>query len=194
MECQSKLSIFVLLAICLPRLVMSSSPPLNDLSLVDLNECIILGIDPAIASIGFGVIRGSEALDYGVITTPAHAPMYKRLSQIRADIQELCDMVKPEIAAIEMPFFGRENTNANKVLRALGVIELALGDWGLTDLIFLHQSQVKASVAQYGASKSEMKEAVMLIFGLAKPPASDDSADGLAIAYAAQCGVRANVA
>lgn len=160
----------------------------------DLNERIILGIDPAIASIGFGVIWGSQALDYGVITTAANLPMYNRLSQIRSDIQALCDMVKPDMAAIEMPFFGRENTNANKVLRALGVIELALGDWGLTELVFLHQSQVKAAVAQYGASKAEVKQAVMQIFQLAKPPSPDDSADGLAIAYAAQCGARANVA
>jgi crossover junction endodeoxyribonuclease RuvC len=163
-------------------------------ALNDLNDCIILGIDPAIASIGFGAIQGSQALDYGVITTPANVPMYDRLSQIRSDIQDLCNMVKPDIAALEMPFFGRENTNANKVLRALGVIELALGDWGLTDLVFLHQSQVKSAVAQYGANKAEIKQAVMHIFRLPAPPSPDDSADGLAIAYAAQCGARANVA
>jgi crossover junction endodeoxyribonuclease RuvC len=161
---------------------------------LDLNHCVILGIDPAIASIGFGAIQGDRALEYGVITTPAHAPMYQRLSQIQADICELCGMVNPDLVAIEMPFFGRENTNATKVMRALGVIELALGDCGLTDLVFLHQSQVKAAVARYGADKSEIKQAVMHIFKLPKPPSPDDSADGLAIAYAAQCGARANVA
>ncbi|MDX2232746.1 MAG: crossover junction endodeoxyribonuclease RuvC [Leptolyngbyaceae cyanobacterium bins.349] len=164
------------------------------ISATDLSNCIILGIDPAIASIGFGAICGSQALDYGVISTSAHTPMYERLQQIRTDIQSLCEMVKPEVAALEMPFFGRENTNANKVLRAMGVIELALGEYGLTDLIFLHQSQVKAAVAQYGASKFEIKQAVMHIFSLPEPPSPDDSADGLAIAYAAQCGARANVA
>jgi crossover junction endodeoxyribonuclease RuvC len=160
----------------------------------DLTNCVILGIDPAIASIGFGAIRGNHALEYGVISTPAHAPMYERLSLIRADVKQLCDLVKPDMAALEMPFFGRENTNANKVLRAMGVIELALGDWGLTNLIFLHQSQVKAAVAQYGANKFEIRQAVMHIFELPEPPSPDDSADGLAIAYAAQCGARANVA
>lgn len=159
----------------------------------NLTDLVILGIDPAIATIGFGAIRGSQALEYGVIKTPSKVPMYERLSQIRTDIHDLCDMVHPDIAALEMPFFGRENTNASKVLRALGVIELALGDWGITQLVFLHQSQVKAAVAQYGASKSEIKQAVMHIFGLPKPPSPDDSADGLAIAFAAQCGARANV-
>jgi crossover junction endodeoxyribonuclease RuvC len=163
-------------------------------ALVDLNDCIILGIDPAIASIGFGVIRGNQALDYGVITTPARRPMYERLHQIHVDVRQLCEMVQPDLVALEMPFFGRENTNASKVLRALGVIELALGEWGLTDFVFLHQSQVKAAVAQYGAGKGEIKQAVMHIFGLPHPPSPDDSADGLAIAYAAQCGARANVA
>ncbi|MBD1909183.1 MULTISPECIES: crossover junction endodeoxyribonuclease RuvC [unclassified Leptolyngbya] len=159
----------------------------------DLSTSVILGIDPAIASIGFGVIRGEQAIDYGVITTPASSSMYDRLCQIRTDVQELCTIFQPEVAAIEMPFFGRENTNASKVLRALGVIELALGDYGLIDLIFLHQSQVKSSVAQYGASKADIKSAVMHIFNLPAPPSPDDSADGLAIAYAAQCGLRANV-
>lgn len=170
-------------AIALPMLTTS-----------DLTNCVILGIDPAIASIGFGVIRGSQAIDYGVISTSANTPMYERLKQIQTDIQTLCEMLKPEVAALEMPFFGRENTNANKVLRAMGVIELALGECGLTDLIFLHQSQVKAAVAQYGATKFEIKHAVMHIFDLPAPPSPDDSADGLAIAYAAQCGARANVA
>lgn len=160
----------------------------------DLLNCVILGIDPAIASIGFGAIRGDRALDYGVISTAANVPMYERLSQIRNDVRDLCAMLKPDIVAMEMPFFGRENTNANKVLRAMGVIELTLGDCGLTDFIFLHQSQVKAAVAQYGASKFEIKQAVMHIFSLPEPPSPDDSADGLAIAYAAQCGARANVA
>lgn len=160
----------------------------------DLTSCIILGIDPAIASIGFGIIQGDRALEYGVITTVANAPMYERLDQIRIDVQALCNVFTPQIVALEMPFFGRENTNANKVLRAMGVIELALGDCGLRDPIFLHQSQVKAAVAQYGASKFEIKQAVMQIFGLPEPPSPDDSADGLAIAYAAQCGARANVA
>lgn len=164
------------------------------LPLKDLSSAVILGIDPAIASIGFGIIQGSQALEYGVISTPSKVPMYERLSQIRSDVRELCTLFKPDIAALEMPFFGRENTNANKVVRALGVIELTLGDCGLIDLVFLHQSQVKAAVAQYGASKNEIKLAVMHIFGLPEPPSPDDSADGLAIAYAAQCGARANVA
>jgi crossover junction endodeoxyribonuclease RuvC len=161
--------------------------------MLDLRGKTILGIDPAIATIGYGAIRDEEVLDYGVITTPAKAAIYDRLKQIHDDVCELCGLLKPDVVALEMPFFTRENTNANKVLRALGVIELALGDCGLNEPIFLHQSQVKAAVAKYGAAKSEIQQAVMLLFRLAEPPKPDDASDALAIAYAAQTGARANV-
>lgn len=161
--------------------------------MLDFKHKIILGIDPAIATIGYGAIQDEGVLDYGVIKTPAKVPVYQRLQQIYADVCELCQMLKPDVVALEMPFFSRENTNAGKVLRALGVIELALAQCGLKEPIFLHQSQVKSAVAQYGAEKSEIQQAVMTIFNLPEPPKPDDAADGLAIAYAAQCGARANV-
>ena len=47
---------------------------------------IILGIDPGVAIVGFGVIEYSgskfRTLDYGVITTPAHTDTEKRLATI----------------------------------------------------------------------------------------------------------------
>ncbi|MGG6265310.1 crossover junction endodeoxyribonuclease RuvC [Leptolyngbya sp. AN03gr2] len=161
--------------------------------MLTLQGKVILGIDPAIATIGYGAIKDDHVLDYGVITTPAKSSIYDRLKQIHDDVCELCGILKPDVVALEMPFFSREMTSANKVLRALGVIELALGECGLSEPIFLHQSQVKASVAKYGAHKSEIQQAVMMIFGLSEPPKPDDAADGLAIAFAAQSGARANV-
>lgn len=160
---------------------------------MDFAGKVVLGIDPAIASIGYAAIRDETVLDYGVIKTDATTPLSLRLRQIYDDISELCRLLQPDAVALEMPFFTRENTNANKVLRALGIIQMALGDRGLLEPIFLHQSQVKSSVAQYGASKAEIQESVAFLFKLDKPPKPDDAADALAIAYAAQMGVRANV-
>ncbi len=159
----------------------------------DFEGKVILGIDPAIASIGYAAIRNQDVLDYGVIKTTAGEPISLRLRQIYDDVCELCTALKPVAVALEMPFFSRENTNANKVLRALGVIQLALGDSGLPEPIFLHQSQVKSAVAKYGAGKDEIQDAVAFLFNLPAPPKPDDAADALAIAYAAQLGMRANV-
>lgn len=159
----------------------------------DFTGKTILGIDPAIATIGYGVIRDSEALDFGVIKTSKDDTISARLKQIYEDVRELCHSILPDVVAIEMPFFTRENTNAGKVLRALGVIQLALGECGLGEPIFLHQSQVKSAVSKYGAEKSEIQRAVMTIFNLPELPKPDDAADGLAVAYAAQIGMIANI-
>ena len=156
-------------------------------------EPVILGIDPAIASIGFGVIQGNRAIDYGVISTEAHTPIWKRLESIEADVKELLENFKPSEVAMEMPFYGRENTNAAKVLRATGVIHLAVGKYLGRDPVWLHQSQVKAAVWKGNASKSEVQAAVTRLFDLPGLPKPDDAADGLAIAYAAQQGARADI-
>ena len=162
-------------------------------------EPIILGIDPAIASIGFGVIQGNRAIDYGVISTNSKTPLLQRYDEIYKDVQALCVDCNPDKIALEMPFFGRENTNAWKVVSALGVILVAISHldrkYSLDDasLLFLHQSQVKSTISHYGASKKTMKAAVMQLFDLPTLPRTDDEADGLAIAYAAQQGARANI-
>lgn len=157
-------------------------------------EPIILGIDPAIATIGFGVIQGDRAIDYGVIKTSAEDPTWKRLQQIEADVLTLCENFKPDQIGIEMPFFGRENTNAGIVQQALGVILLAIGKAHSLDPVRLHQSQVKKTASgSASSSKADMQRAVMQLFSLSAIPKPDDAADGLAIAYAVQSGATSNI-
>jgi crossover junction endodeoxyribonuclease RuvC len=160
---------------------------------IDFEGKLILGIDPAIAMVGYGLIRDAEVIDYGVIKTTPKQLISTRLNQIYEDVQELCAMHSPDYVAIEMPFFDRKNTNASKVGRALGVIQLALNGAGLTTPIFLHQAQVKSAVAHGRADKKEVQEAVQFLFNLIELPKPDDAADGIAIAYAAQQGAAANI-
>ena len=60
----------------------------------------ILGIDPGVATIGFGLIeadRGRQCLlRYGVITTPAGLPLSRRLLQISEDMEELLRQFRPQ--------------------------------------------------------------------------------------------------
>ena len=60
----------------------------------------ILGIDPGVATIGFGLIEADRArvrlMQYGVITTPAGLPLSVRLRQISEDMVELLEQFKPE--------------------------------------------------------------------------------------------------
>ena len=53
----------------------------------------ILGLDPGIATVGFGIVdtEGSKQklVTCGVITTPAHTPLVNRLDRIYSDLEEL---------------------------------------------------------------------------------------------------------
>ena len=77
----------------------------------------ILGIDPGVATIGFGVIdaqrQNNTLIRYGVISTPAGLPLSHRLSQIYADMQELVRTFQPDEMAVEELFFNTNLTTAH---------------------------------------------------------------------------------
>ena len=146
----------------------------------------ILGIDPGIATIGFGVLdsdRNRHALvKCGVITTPAHVPLSARLEQIYRDMGELISLFKPEAAAIEELFFNTNITTGISVAHGRGVILLACRQAGL-HIYEYTPLQVKQAVVGYGlAEKSQVMDMVRRICGLSAPPKPDDAADAVALA------------
>ena len=75
---------------------------------------IILGIDPGVATIGFGAIRAERGkntlLRYGVVTTPPGIPLSSRLLQISNDMEELIHTFHPDEMAVEELFFTKNIT------------------------------------------------------------------------------------
>ena len=75
---------------------------------------IILGIDPGVATIGFGVLKAQRGkntlLQYGVITTPPGIPLSNRLLQISNDMEELIHTFHPDEMAVEELFFTKNIT------------------------------------------------------------------------------------
>ena len=86
---------------------------------------IILGIDPGVATIGFGVIRAERGkntlLRYGVITTPPGIPLSSRLLQIDRDMEELIHTFQPDEMAVEELFFSKNITTGIAVAHGRGV-------------------------------------------------------------------------
>ena len=70
----------------------------------------ILGIDPGTGICGFGVIEGSRAIDYGVISTPPHTPLPERLLDIYDSLHEIISQNHPAVMAIEKLFFKQNIT------------------------------------------------------------------------------------
>ncbi len=146
----------------------------------------ILGLDPGIAILGFGLIEvdknsAPQLIEYGVIQTLKNTPMGDRLKTIHEDMQTLCEQWQPEIVGMEKLFFYRMG-NLISVAQARGVILMTLAQNNILPMEF-SPPQIKQSLTGYGASdKSEVQIAVMRELNLTKPVKPDDASDALAIA------------
>lgn len=146
----------------------------------------ILGIDPGLAIVGWGVIEAVGGRFYpvacGSVTTPAHTPVEKRLSMIYDDVSRLMDKYKPDEMAIEELFFNNNRTTGITVAEARGVVLLCAEQHHLTVGEYTPM-QVKQAVVGYGlAEKKQVIAMVTSLLKLPAPPKPDDTADALAIA------------
>ena len=147
---------------------------------------IILGVDPGIATVGYGVISAEggkfRALEYGAIITPAHTLLEARLEKIYDDLIAIMKRHKPHFVAVEELFFNKNVKTAVDVAQGRGVILLAARKCGI-DLYEYTPLQVKQSLVGYGrAEKTQIMYMTKLMLGLSETPKPDDTADALAIA------------
>lgn len=147
---------------------------------------IILGIDPGLAIVGWGVIesvRGNlRPIAYGAITTPAHTDVEARLLMIQNDLEEIINKYKPDEMAVEELFFNTNITTAIAVAEARGVIICTAHKLGVKISEYT-PLQVKQAVVGYGkAEKHQVIAMVTSILKLKSPPKPDDTADAVAIA------------
>ena len=154
---------------------------------------IILGIDPGLAIVGWGVIDAQggrfKTLGYGSIQTPAGMPTEDRLAKIYADLCKIIDHFHPEEMAVEELFFTNNITTGIRVAEARGIVLLCAKQKGVR-LAEYTPMQVKQSVVGYG--KAEKKQVITMVTSILKlpaPPKPDDTADALAIAIChGHCG------
>ena len=146
----------------------------------------VLGIDPGIATIGFGVLESEKnshkLIKCGVITTPAHTSLSSRLEQIYEDMLQILELFQPDAVSIEELFFNTNITTGIAVAHGRGVILLACRKAGVQ--VFEYTPlQVKQSVAGYGrAEKRQVMDMVKRICQLPAAPKPDDAADAVALA------------
>ena len=147
---------------------------------------IILGIDPGIAIVGWGVLEYSgskfKVLDFGSIQTPSDMSTEDRLCAIYEALTSIIKKYKPEQMAIEELFWNTNQKTGIRVSEARGVILLCARRNGLTIAEYT-PLQVKQAVVGYGrAEKKQVITMVTMLLNLPKPPKPDDTADALAIA------------
>lgn len=151
---------------------------------------LIMGIDPGTATTGYAFVREDDdgipvAVAYGVIITKPKTPMPNRLQEIHSEIARLIDTYKPDMAAIEEMFFGKNVTAAITVAQGRGVTLLALANANLPIREY-KPAEIKQAIAGSGnAPKPQMQEMVKTLLNLETIPKPDDAADALAIALTA---------
>jgi len=148
-------------------------------------ELIIIGIDPGLARVGYGIIDSNmgkyNMLDCGIIKTAKEKNEGERMVEIAKDLRQLIRKWNPDLAAVEKFFFYRSSTTI-KVVQARGVIIMTLARFGIR-IVEFPPMQIKQAITGFGhAEKDEVLEAVMNELNLEEPPKPDDAADALAIA------------
>ena len=146
---------------------------------------IIIGIDPGLARVGYGIIEVKRnkkiLLDCGIIETKKDQKEENRLLEIFMDLKELINKWKPDYAAVEKFFFYKSSTTIS-VVQARGVIMMTLGSFNIPITEYA-PAQIKLAITGFGkATKKDVLDSVMYSLKLDFPPKPDDSADALAIA------------
>ena len=147
---------------------------------------IILGIDPGLATLGYGVIEADNnrrrLIQYGTLTTPAGQPMPQRLRAIFQGMNQLMDIYQPDDVAFEELFFSKNITTGMAVSAARGVALVAVVQ--RTDNLYEYTPmQIKQAVTGYGgADKHQVQQMVKMLLNMRDIARPDDAADALAVA------------
>ena len=147
---------------------------------------IILGIDPGLASTGYGIIRKEKnnliLVDYGCIQTGKTLSFSDRLGIISKELKKVAKRYKPSVAAIEELFFCKNVKTALLVGQARGAIIVTLNSMKIPAHEFT-PLEIKQAITGYGkADKAQIQEMVKIILRLKTVPSPDHAADALATA------------
>ncbi len=148
---------------------------------------IIIGIDPGIATTGYGVIQSRErdsldCIDYGIIKTSPGTLFPDRLKIINDDFISLIEKYNPNVIAVESIFFFKNAKTVIPVSQVKGIFMMVASQKNIPIHEFTPLQAKMATVGHGRAQKKQVQEMVKLLLNLDKIPKPDDAADALAIA------------
>jgi crossover junction endodeoxyribonuclease RuvC len=148
---------------------------------------VILGIDPGLASTGYGIIQcaGSRFrwIVHGTIRTSPRDGMGERLVQIHKGITDIITTYDPEEAGIETIYFSKNSKSAIPVAQARGVVLYTLASRGVPFAEYTPLELKQAVVGKGRAEKIQVQEVLKMILNLKELPTPDHAADALAAAF-----------
>jgi crossover junction endodeoxyribonuclease RuvC len=157
-----------------------------------------LGIDPGLSRCGYGAVVDDghtlRAVAIGHLSTPADAPLERRLGMLLDDLEALLDELCPEVVVVERVLFQVNVRTAMSVGQASGLALASAARRGLPVAQY-SPNEVKQAVAGYGsATKGQVQRMVQTLLDLAEVPSPADRADALALAICHLSGARLRAA
>lgn len=146
----------------------------------------ILGIDPGMAIVGYGLIEvegdNIQLLASGSIQTDKNLPDSKRLLEVYNDLSTIVQKYQPDCASVEELFFFKNQKTVIPVAEARGVILTVLEKFGIPTFGYTPMV-VKQVLTGYGrADKKEVEQMVRISLESENLPKLDDTVDAIAIA------------
>jgi len=149
----------------------------------------IIGVDPGLASTGWGVIESARGrlkyIAHGCIETTPDKLRGERLLYIYQSFMKVLKTYKPAKAAMENLYFGKNISSAMAVAEARGVLHMTLTGQAIPVLELTPNAIKKAVVGVTKAEKNQVQEMVRFLLGLSEIPEPDHAADALAAAICA---------
>ncbi|MBN1834429.1 MAG: crossover junction endodeoxyribonuclease RuvC [Spirochaetales bacterium] len=147
---------------------------------------IVLGIDPGLASTGYGVIRceGSRIrhVAHGAIHTSPREEAGSRLVRLHDELARVIDAYHPDGAGVETVYFSKNSSSAIPVAQARGVLLYTLAERGVPFAEYTPGELKQAIVGRSRAEKVQMQQTLRVLFQLPEIPTPDHAADALAAA------------
>jgi crossover junction endodeoxyribonuclease RuvC len=148
---------------------------------------VILGIDPSLSSMGWGVIDTNpiiKYLDSGIIKTKSTELIHKRLALITSSLQKIIIQYKPNIVGMEETFVNMNNVSSLKLGYVRGATMALIGSHHDITFREFKPNMIKKALVGYGhAEKNQVLQMIKLLIPTASEVSNFDEADALAVAY-----------
>ncbi len=154
--------------------------------LIEKKERVIMGIDPGTAIMGYGIVleKGSkiELVSMGIVRMDHLDDHFLKLQRIFEKTIGLIDEYKPDVLAIEAPFYGKNIQVMLKLGRAQGIAMAAALSRNISVTEYAPR-KIKQSITGKGtASKEQVAAMLQRLLNFKETPEFLDATDGLAVA------------
>ncbi len=151
-----------------------------------MDGAVILGIDPGTNLLGFGVIRAcggrAEYVDMGVLDMRKDKDPYHKLRQIYDTVTEVCRNYRPDVMALESPFYAKNAQVILKLGRAQGAAMIAALEYGIEVFEYAPREAKEAVTGNGAAAKEQVGLMLRKTLGVPLDTEFMDATDALAIA------------